>query len=60
MSWFALNEMGWRALMQQIVWRAVRRSRKDEGSHLAGVDLPEQERHAAVEREAERREHEGA
>ena len=60
MSWFALNEMGWRALVQQFVWRALRRSRQDEGSRLAGVELPEPERHAAVEREAERREHEGA
>ena len=60
MDWSVLNQMGWRALVEQFVWRALRRSRKDEGSRLAGVDLPEKERHAAVEREAERREHEGA
>lgn len=60
MNWAFLNQIGWRARVEQFVWRALRRSRKDEGSRLTGVELPEQERHAAVEREAERREHEGA
>ncbi len=46
--------------LQRIVWRMFRGSRQDEGSLPADVDLPEKERYVAVEREAERREQEGA
>jgi hypothetical protein len=61
MSWFSVDRQV--RFLQQIVGEQViarlNRRGPDQATHLpAEVDLPEEERHAAVEREAERREHE--
>lgn len=55
----ALEQIGWQAReLQQIVGRLFRIRGARGNSFAPDVDLPERERHAAVEREAERREHE--
>lgn len=53
------NSVGWQAReLQGIVSRLFRRSRSDATGGSPDAQLSEQERHLAVEREAERREHE--
>ena len=56
MNW---RNFGWQMReLQQIVRRRFNSSKEEPEILLPGADLSEDERHAAVEREAERREHE--
>jgi len=60
MNLSAWRNFGWQMReLQQIVRRRFRSSKEEPDITLPDADLSEEERDAAVEREAERREHEG-